>query len=39
MTIAAVLKEKGAAIISVAPETGMADVAHVIPPSASARWW
>jgi CBS domain-containing protein len=30
MTIAAVLKQKGAAIISVAPETGMADVAHVI---------
>ena len=30
ITIAAVLKQKGAAIISVAPETGMADVAHVI---------
>ena len=30
MTIAAVLKEKGISIISVAPETGMAEVAHVI---------
>ena len=30
MTIAAVLKEKGASIISVTPETGMAEVAHVI---------
>ena len=30
MTIAAVLKEKGASIISVAPDTGMAEVAHVI---------
>jgi CBS domain-containing protein len=30
MTIAAVLREKGASIISVAPETGMAEVAHVI---------
>jgi CBS domain-containing protein len=30
MTIAAVLKDKGASIISVAPETPMAEVAHVI---------
>jgi CBS domain-containing protein len=30
MTIAVVLKEKGAAIISVAPETALNEVAHVI---------
>jgi len=30
MTIAAVLKDKGASIISVVPETPMAEVAHVI---------
>ncbi len=30
MTIAAVLKDKGASIISVTPETPMAEVAHVI---------
>src|SRR4051794_29593095 len=30
MTIAIVLKEKGSAIISVAPETAMEEVAHVI---------
>jgi len=30
MTIATVLKEKGASIISVMPETGMEEVAHII---------